>query len=108
MNKEILEELIELKNEIGMSQIAFNEIIYLAMEYKNNENPTISDEELIDIIKETMMVCDYSMGHIEEEPLNETDEMFLEEVYRKRKTISMSFKEALQRLEYIEEVRKIK
>ena len=99
MDDETLVQLNDLKRELDISSKSFDHIISIALEYQQ-VNKHITNEELVEIIKETMMVFDYCRDHANDEDYSEAEKIHQQNVYGHRKTVVYSFNEALRRLGY--------
>ena len=58
MNKEQIEELKEIRKELDIPKSDFLIISGLSLNYKEFENPTMSEEDVFELIKESMMCYD--------------------------------------------------
>ena len=99
MNDELIEELKEINSEIGLSTQVLFEIIRIAVEYREKNNLCISDEELFEIIKETMMLYDYC-GDFDLKKENSANKKMIKDVYKNRKNLYECFTLAFEKLGY--------
>lgn len=58
MNKDQIEELKEIRKELDIPKNDFLIISGLSLNYKEFENPVISEEDVFELIKESMMCYD--------------------------------------------------
>ena len=58
MNKEQVEELKQIRKELEIPKKDFLELSGLSLNYKEFENPSITDEDVFELIKESMMCFD--------------------------------------------------
>ena len=99
MDSQSLLDLNEIRNELDISKETFNLIIKMALEYKKSNN-YISNEELVDIISETMMLFDYNDSISKNDEYTREDQKNFDTLYGKRKSLRETFHSALCKLGY--------
>ena len=101
MNSDYLLELRKISIELGISKEVFSDIVNLALNYHNTENKYLTDEDLCEIIKTTMMAYDFSNSPSSKEEYNDIDSINLIDVYKNSKTTKLAFEEALRKFDYV-------
>ena len=89
MNKEQIEELKEIRKELDIPKSDFLIITGLSLNYKEFENPSISEEDVFELIKESMMCYDNKqltgntgpVKNVEESVLQAINKLAFESVY---------------------------
>lgn len=58
MNQEQINELRQIRKELEIPKRSFLELSGLSLNYKEFENPSMTDEDVFELIKESMMCYD--------------------------------------------------
>ena len=100
MNKDLIQELNELRAYLEITDDEFDKLLFLAINFKNNNSQYISDELLYRIMEEALVNMDYN------------EELLIDEEYMainipNAKTIEETFNKALNNLGY-QKVKKIR
>ena len=100
MNKDLIQELNDLRTYLEINDEDFEELLFLASNFKNNNSQYVSDELLYQIIEEALVNLDY-----QEKLLIDGEHIALH--ISNAKTTEESFNRALNNLGY-QKVKKIK
>ena len=77
MNQEQINELKEIRKELDIPKSDFLIISGLSLNYKEFENPSISEEDIFELIKETMMCYDNKQLTGNSEPVKDVEQSFM-------------------------------
>ncbi len=86
MNNEQIEELKQIRKELQITKSDFLELSGLALNYKEFEKPSMNDDDVFELIKNSMMCLD-SKHHKKDDPL-------------KPKSVAQSFTLACEKFAY--------